>query len=75
MHAERGGETMSVNEQDVDLSTEEGPCPFVIHGLTGSEVENMTYNARVATALGYFRDGGSVLAYRRSRSKFPGRSK
>ncbi|TFK81642.1 hypothetical protein K466DRAFT_441178, partial [Polyporus arcularius HHB13444] len=49
----------SVNERAVD----EGECLFTVHGLNSAELVNMTYEAKLATAIKHFDNGGHALAY------------
>ncbi|KAH9925082.1 hypothetical protein B0H21DRAFT_781396 [Amylocystis lapponica] len=49
-------ESLSVNDSDGERGTESGPCPFVVHGLTGGELVTMSYEARIHAAV-------DVLAY------------
>ncbi len=58
-----GGEMLAAYEGSDERGTEEGSCPFAVHGLTGEDLANMSYTAKVATAVEYFRTGGEVLAY------------
>ncbi|KDQ25071.1 hypothetical protein PLEOSDRAFT_1046949, partial [Pleurotus ostreatus PC15] len=54
--------TPAVNDMDEEDGTEEGECPFVMHGLTGSSMEDMTTNKLKTLALEYFNRSGKVLA-------------
>ncbi|KDQ25055.1 hypothetical protein PLEOSDRAFT_1078941 [Pleurotus ostreatus PC15] len=54
--------TPAVNDMEEEDGTEEGPCPFVIHGLTGAQMEEMSSNALKTLALQYFSQSGRVLA-------------
>ncbi|KZT10773.1 uncharacterized protein LAESUDRAFT_644049 [Laetiporus sulphureus 93-53] len=56
-------ESMSVHEVDEERGTTEGPCPFVVHGLSAADVATMSYKPRIVTALQYFHGGGAVLGY------------
>lgn len=58
-----GGEMMAVHELDNERGVENGMCPFAVHGLAGSELADMSYEAKVATALDFFTSGGSAVAY------------
>ncbi|PSS37384.1 hypothetical protein PHLCEN_2v774, partial [Hermanssonia centrifuga] len=58
-----GGEMLAVYDSSEERGTETGPCPFAVHGLTGAELATMTYTAKIATAVEYFRSGGKVIAY------------
>ncbi|KDQ34255.1 hypothetical protein PLEOSDRAFT_1015932, partial [Pleurotus ostreatus PC15] len=54
--------TPAVNDMDEEDGTEEGPCPFIMHGLTGGQMEEMSNNALKTLALQYFNQSGKVLA-------------
>ncbi|KAF9495978.1 hypothetical protein BDN71DRAFT_1357999, partial [Pleurotus eryngii] len=54
--------TPAVNDMDEEDGTEEGPCPFVIHGLTGAQMEEMSSSTLKTLALQYFNQSGKVLA-------------
>ncbi|KZT03005.1 uncharacterized protein LAESUDRAFT_622771, partial [Laetiporus sulphureus 93-53] len=56
-------EAMSVHEVDEERGTNDGPCPFVMHGLSAADVATMSYKSRIITALQYFHGGGAVLGY------------
>ncbi|KZT05004.1 uncharacterized protein LAESUDRAFT_737763 [Laetiporus sulphureus 93-53] len=47
-------ESMSVHEVDEERGTNEGHCPFAVHGLSTTDVATMSYKTRIATALQYF---------------------
>lgn len=57
-----GGEMLAVYETSDDRGVETGPCPFAVHGLTGAEFAQMSYQAKVASAVKYFTSGGAALA-------------
>ncbi|KAL6300743.1 hypothetical protein BKA93DRAFT_739884, partial [Sparassis latifolia] len=59
------GEAMSSYEMDNEHGMERGGCPFIVHGLSGAELINMSYREKIATAVKYFQSGGKVLAYGR----------
>ena len=55
-------ENTSVFDDEVEDGTQEGDCPFVVHGLTGENLDTMT-NARLkGIALSYLNNGGKMLA-------------
>ncbi|KAI0338076.1 hypothetical protein BDW22DRAFT_1338614, partial [Trametopsis cervina] len=56
-----GGEMLAVYESSDDRGVETGPCPFAVHGLTGGELAQMPYQAKVAAAVKYFASGGAAL--------------
>jgi Helitron helicase-like domain at N-terminus len=53
--------TSKFDDEDED-GTEEGDCPFVVHGLTGESLETTTTNKLKGIALTYLNKGGKVLA-------------
>ncbi|KAF9492987.1 hypothetical protein BDN71DRAFT_1352710, partial [Pleurotus eryngii] len=58
--------TPAVNDMEEEDGTETGPCPFIMHGLTGSQMQDMSSNALKTLALQYFNQSGKVLAIRQS---------
>lgn len=58
----RMAETVSQDDNGEDNGTSDGKCPFVIHGLAGESLENMTVKEQIATALRHLDDGGAALA-------------
>ncbi|KAJ2916281.1 hypothetical protein MD484_g4135, partial [Candolleomyces efflorescens] len=52
----------SIHETEDETGTSEGPCPFTVHELVGSNLTNMTTSGRKAAALRHLQSGGSVLA-------------
>ncbi|KAI0735632.1 hypothetical protein C8Q76DRAFT_601577, partial [Earliella scabrosa] len=58
-------ESTAVNNLEEDEGTDEGDCPFVVHGLTGQTLEKLgrlrPYEIR-ARAVEYFKSGGKALA-------------
>jgi hypothetical protein len=52
---------MSVFDVELEEGTEDGPCPFTVHGLTGPEYENMSMERLKARALQHLVDKGSTL--------------
>ena len=55
-------EGTSVFDMEENDGTEEGDCPFVVHGLTGENLETMSTNAIKARALQHLNNHGKVLA-------------
>lgn len=58
-----GGEAMAVYEDDDERGVENGQCPFAVHGISGTELADMSKEAKVAVALDFFTSGGSAIAY------------
>ncbi|RDX51841.1 hypothetical protein OH76DRAFT_1346286, partial [Lentinus brumalis] len=56
-------ESLAVYEASNERSVDEGDCVFTVHGLSSSEFVNMTYEAKLATAIRHFDTGGRALAY------------
>ena len=52
---------MSVNDDECEDRTTDGPCPFTVHGLTGPEFENMSMDGLKAKALQHLIEKGSTL--------------
>ena len=59
-------EGTSVFDMDEEDGTDEGDCPFIVHGLTGENLTTMSTNAIKARALQHLNDRGKVLAIGRS---------
>ncbi|KAH7908100.1 hypothetical protein BJ138DRAFT_1013469, partial [Hygrophoropsis aurantiaca] len=53
---------MSVDDNELDGGTDEGRCPFTVHGITGAEYNNLPIKALKAKALHHLSEGGKVLA-------------
>lgn len=54
--------TSAFDNEDED-GVESGPCPFVVNGVIGEQLESMTLEAMIAKAAKHLReDGGGVLA-------------
>jgi hypothetical protein len=54
-------ESTSVHDMEDEDGTEDGPCPFVVHGLTGEEFSNMTMKTIKAIALQHLTTEGKIL--------------
>ncbi|KDR86189.1 hypothetical protein GALMADRAFT_52823, partial [Galerina marginata CBS 339.88] len=52
---------MSLDDNEAEHGTEEGPCPFTVHGLTGTEYSTMDPKAMKAAALRHLQSEGKVL--------------
>ena len=51
-------------ETEEDEGAEKGDCPFIVHGLTGANLERLMNTRRhevTARAVDYFKSGGKVL--------------
>ncbi|KDR76758.1 hypothetical protein GALMADRAFT_44753, partial [Galerina marginata CBS 339.88] len=55
-------EGTSVHDMEVDDGTEEGDCPFSVHGLTGESLDTMSTNKIKAMAIRHLNSGGKMLA-------------
>ncbi|KAH7918707.1 hypothetical protein BV22DRAFT_993513, partial [Leucogyrophana mollusca] len=55
-------EATSVHDQEQNDGTDEGPCPFVVHGITGQEYNDLPLRSLKALALRHLQEGGKVLA-------------
>ncbi|KAF5320379.1 hypothetical protein D9758_018383 [Tetrapyrgos nigripes] len=53
--------TMSVHDTDETEGTDSGPCPFVVHGLSGEEYTDADVNKLKAFALYHLHTGGKTL--------------
>ncbi|OBZ71286.1 hypothetical protein A0H81_08558 [Grifola frondosa] len=54
-------EALAVNELDEERGVELGPCAFTVHGLTGAEFTNMTYEEKKVAALQHLERGGTAM--------------
>ena len=52
---------MSVNDDEFEDGTTNGPCPFTVHGLTGPKFDNMSIDRLKVRALRHLAEGGSTL--------------
>jgi hypothetical protein len=55
-------ENTSKFDDEEEDGTEEGNCPFVVHGLTGDNLDNMTTSKLKGIPLSYLNNGGKLLA-------------
>ena len=55
-------ENTSTFDDEAEDGTEQGDCPFVVHGLTGESLDTMTSNRLKAIALTHLNKGGRMLA-------------
>ncbi|OCH89704.1 hypothetical protein OBBRIDRAFT_696602, partial [Obba rivulosa] len=56
-------ESLSVFDRDTEKGVHEGKCSFAVHGLTAPQLDDMSYDAKVAASLKHLQNGGSVIAY------------
>ncbi|KAH9480490.1 hypothetical protein JR316_0006375 [Psilocybe cubensis] len=54
--------TMSLHDEGEDEGTVDGPCPFTVHGLSGTDYGNMSIQALKAKALQHIENEGKMLA-------------
>ena len=52
---------MSVHDVELEAGTEDGPCAFTVHGLTGDEFTKLSMNALKARALRHLETQGKTL--------------
>ena len=55
-------EATSVHDMEDEDGTTEGPCPFIVHGLTGEEFSTKTMKTIKAIALRHLTSEGKILA-------------
>jgi hypothetical protein len=55
-------EGTSVFDDETEDGAENGDCPFVVHGLTGEDLDTKSVNCLKAIALRHLNSGGKVLA-------------
>jgi hypothetical protein len=59
----KNAESTSAFDQDYEDGTEDGPCPFVVNGITGEELEINNPKALIARATKHLiENNGGVLA-------------
>ena len=54
--------SVSVHDNEDEDGTEEGECPFVVHGVTSADVETKTTEQLKGIALKHFNSNGKILA-------------
>jgi hypothetical protein len=59
-------EGTSTFDNEVDDGVATGECPFVVHGLTGAQLDTKTIDAQKALALRHWSNKGKALAIGRS---------
>lgn len=64
----RTADTMAVFDTDGKDGAATGPCEFVVHGVSASELVDMSYNAKVGHAIKHFDSGNPMLAFGHSES-------
>lgn len=55
-------ESTSQHDMEEEDGTTEGPCPFIVHGLTGEEFSTKTMKTVKAIALQHLTSEGNILA-------------
>ncbi|KAJ3872530.1 hypothetical protein F5051DRAFT_463411 [Lentinula edodes] len=55
-------EGTSLFDMEEEDGTDSGDCPFIVHGITGEDVNNLTIDQLKAKAWQHFEKGGKVLA-------------
>jgi hypothetical protein len=58
----RNPEAISAFDCDDEDGVEDGPCPFVVHGITGTELETASPKTLIAKAIAHLKGNGKVLA-------------
>lgn len=51
---------MSIYDQEEEEGTEEGVCPFTVHGITGDEYSKLSMTALKARAIKHLEDQGKT---------------
>ncbi|KAF9459635.1 hypothetical protein BDZ94DRAFT_1239115 [Collybia nuda] len=54
-------EAMSVFDNESEEGIEDGPCPFVVHGLVGEDLDTKSVNVLKGTAICHWNKGGAAL--------------
>ena len=68
MESNKTPESVSLFDIDVEDGTQEGDCPFTVHGITGEEMDTLSTNALKAKALQHLNTQGKMLAVGHSES-------
>ena len=55
-------EATNVHDMEDEMGTEKGNCPFVVHGLTGAELQNKSLETLKAIAMNHLNKQGKILA-------------
>src|ERR1700723_527368 len=55
-------EATSVHDMEDEMGTEQGDCPFVVHGITGEQLINKTLPMLKAIAVSHLNRQGKVMA-------------
>ncbi|EIN09613.1 hypothetical protein PUNSTDRAFT_113051 [Punctularia strigosozonata HHB-11173 SS5] len=53
---------LAVFQSEDEIATEDGPCPFAVHGLMGADLEELTADQQKYIALQHLHSGNKVLA-------------
>jgi hypothetical protein len=59
---EQDPESTAIHDNKCEVGTSSGECPFVVHGLTGAELETKTLKALIAVAMDHMAKNRMVLA-------------
>jgi len=54
-------ENSAVTDMETDNAVSDGECPFIVHGLTGIQIESQSAKALRAIALKHMLEGGKAL--------------
>ncbi|KAF5334277.1 hypothetical protein D9758_015539 [Tetrapyrgos nigripes] len=55
-------ESTSTYDNELEIGTETGSIPFVVHGITGEQLQNTSVELQKAKALAYLKSQGKFLA-------------
>ncbi|KAF5348958.1 hypothetical protein D9758_014201 [Tetrapyrgos nigripes] len=55
-------EATSIHDNELEIGTELGSVPFVVHGITGEQLQNTSVELQKAKALAYLKSQGKFLA-------------
>ena len=62
MSGKIGPEQASVHERDDEIGTGAGECPYIVHGLVGSDIVDKNWSQLSSLALKYLKPDDKVLA-------------
>ncbi|KII92309.1 hypothetical protein PLICRDRAFT_103405, partial [Plicaturopsis crispa FD-325 SS-3] len=54
-------EGASVQDTEPEDGTEDGPCPFIVHGITGDELSDKNIGQKKAIAMKHLNNQGKIL--------------
>ncbi|KZT19883.1 hypothetical protein NEOLEDRAFT_1027851, partial [Neolentinus lepideus HHB14362 ss-1] len=62
LHESKEGFAKPLNDTGEEEGTSTGPCPLIVHGVTGSELHTKSMKSLKAAAMKHLLSGGKVMA-------------